>query len=235
MDNKKRNSVLMVFFIVAVMYMLLYLVIPFKKHGASWAAFTFGLVAIVVSCIATLYIFQKGDDLKSKVYGLPLLKLVYLYFCVQLLLSLVLIIIDAIVKIPAWLPVVLGVLALGLAAIGLIAADNVRDVIIEQEKKDAENIKQMLTFKLDASSLIDATNDPAVKKAAEKFAEKLRFSDPVSSEALAEIEERLSVKLETLTSTIGSMNQADAINQIDSLTLLLNERNRKCKAMKGMN
>ncbi len=235
MENKKKNSVIMVFFIVAVMFILLYSVIPFTKRGASWTAFVFGLIAIVVSCIASLYIFKKDDDLKSKVYGLPLLKLVYLYFCIQLIMSLVFIIIAAIICIPAWLPLVFGILVLGLVAIGLIAADNVRDVIIEQEKNDAVKVQQMLTFKLDASTLIDATSDPTAKKAAEKFAEKLRYSDPVSSEGLVEIENSLSNKLNELTANIGGMNTDEALGQIDSLTKLLTERNRKCKALKGMN
>ena len=233
MDNKKKNSTIMGFFIVAVMFMLLYLVIPFTKRGASWTAFVFGLVAIAVSCIATLYIFnKKDDDLKSKVYGLPILKLIYLYFCVQLLVSLMIIIVAAIVNIPAWLPLVLGIFLLGLTAIGFIAADNVRDVIIEQEKNDAMKVQQMLTFKLDASGLIDASSDPTVKKAAEKFAEKLRYSDPVSSEGLAEIENNLSAKLNELAASIGGMSTDEALGQIDSLTKLLAERNRKCKALK---
>ena len=59
-----------------------------------------------------------------------------------------------------------------------------------------------------------------------QLAEKIRYSDPMSDEQLADIEDRITVKIAELKSS------ADKVKIINELNSLLDERNRKCKLLK---
>ena len=60
----------------------------------------------------------------------------------------------------------------------------------------------------------------------EQLAEKIRFSDPMSNEQLAVLEDKISLAVENLKSS------DDKMKIIEDLNLLLDERNRKCKILK---
>ena len=59
-----------------------------------------------------------------------------------------------------------------------------------------------------------------------QLAEKIRYSDPMSDEQLADIEDRITEKIAELKS---STDKTKIINELNSL---LDERNRKIKIMK---
>ena len=59
-----------------------------------------------------------------------------------------------------------------------------------------------------------------------QLAEKIRYSDPMSDEQLADIEDRIAVKIAELKSS------ADKVKIINELNSLLDERNRKIKISK---
>lgn len=64
------------------------------------------------------------------------------------------------------------------------------------------------------------------KEQLEQLAEKIRFSDPMSNEQLAVLEDKISLAVENLKSS------DDKMKIIEDLNLLLDERNRKCKILK---
>ena len=68
--------------------------------------------------------------------------------------------------------------------------------------------------------------DANVKTALTQLVEKIRFSDPMSSEQLANLENQISTKITELKT---AANKKDII---DELNLLIDERNKKCKILK---
>ncbi len=70
---------------------------------------------------------------------------------------------------------------------------------------------------------------PEVKR----FSEDVRYSDPVSSDALAEIERDLSAAVEELQSAIVDGDNGAALQLVKKADNLLKERNRLCKLNKG--
>ena len=56
----------------------------------------------------------------------------------------------------------------------------------------------------------------------------MRFSDPMSNEKLAVLEDKISLAVENLKSSDNKMKI------IEELNLLLDERNRKCKILKQL-
>ena len=78
----------------------------------------------------------------------------------------------------------------------------------------------------DVELLADNENDVAVKTALLQLAEKIRFSDPMSNEVLAELEAEITAKINELKL---AENKAEIITVLDSL---VNERNKKAKLLK---
>lgn len=114
----------------------------------------------------------------------------------------------------------------------MIATDNARDIIEENEAEIERVTKATKIFNLNIASVLDLCSDVTVKKELEKLAESFRFSDPVSSDATEDIESTIMEKLEDLKINITAFSADENIEKITELKNLLAERNRICKMNK---
>ena len=83
-----------------------------------------------------------------------------------------------------------------------------------------------------ASAMAALCETEAAKKAVSAFAEELRFSDPVSSEAVADAEAQLSACIDDLQQAVVNGNEADILSLCRKASAALAERNRLCKLNK---
>ena len=231
MIDKKKKSLFIVFGIVAVVYIIVFCAIPFHKEASSWVAFAFGLISIAGSCFIAILALEKGEDIKSKVYGFPILKLGYAYIVSQMLVTIIVSVTAAFIDTPVWIPLVVSIILVGIVSIGLIATESARDVIEKQDDDVKVAIKQMTMFKLDIGNLVNRCKTPEVKKEMEKLEEKLRYSDPVSNDDLAELEKQISTRIVRLGNMLEKDNQ-ETMDEISEISRLIDERNRMCKAFK---
>lgn len=229
--DKKTLSFLVVFAIIFVMYNVIFFAVPFPKTGAAWVEYAFSMLAVFGGAGISYYAFSKGGDLKSKVYGFPIFRMGYIYSIVQLVFGLVVCIIGFFVDVPMWISLVVSVLVLGLSAIGVIAADTVRDVIEEQEEQVARVTKPMQTFRLDIQYIADSCKDEALKKKLNSLSEKFRYSDPVSCDELKEQEEKLRTEVSELEALVNADTEK-AAELAEKIELHLADRNRRCKELK---
>lgn len=230
--NKKNKSIIAVYGILALIYLIAFVIIPFPKNAASWISFVFTLISFVLSLGVSLYVFGKDDEMTSKFYGFPIFKIVYMYPVVQFAVGVIICIIAAFVAVPYWIALILSLVILGASAIGVIATDNARDIIEENEAEVERVTKATKMFNLNISSVLDLCTEPSVKKELGKLAESFRFSDPVSSDATEEIESTIMEKLENLKINITASSSDENIAKITELKNLLSERNRICKVSK---
>ena len=230
--NKKQKSFVAIFVIAFVLYNVLFFAIPLRKIAASWVMYVFSLVAIILSACITAYAFGKEDsNLKSKIYGYPIFKIGMVYVAVQILLGAVIGLIGAFVHVPAWIAVVIAVVLLGLALAGVIATDNIRDVIEEQEEVLERQTKTVTYFRMNMESVIDFCEDEELRKKLVNLSEKFRYSDPVSCDELEEIEQKITEEIEVLKNLVTS-DVDEASKKIVYIENLLADRNRRCKALK---
>lgn len=230
--NKKNKSIIAVYGILALIYLIAFVIIPFPKNAASWISFVFTLISFVLSLGVSLYVFGKDGEMTSKFYGFPIFKIAYMYPVVQFAVGVIICLIAAFIAVPYWIALILSLVILGASAIGVIATDNARDIIEENEAEVERVTKATKMFNLNISSVLDLCTEPSVKKELEKLAESFRFSDPVSSDATEEIESAIMEKLENLKISITSSSADENIEKITELKNLLDERNRICKMNK---
>lgn len=229
--NKKVGSFIAVYAIIFIIFNVVAIVIPFESCASRWITFAFMDIAIILSAGITWVAFSKGEDIKSKFYGFPVFRIGIIYSIAQFVVWLVVSCICFAVEVPAWVSVVASIVTLGLALIGVIATDNTRDIVEEQDRKIATQTRAIKTFSLDVTSLIPACKDENLRKAVEKLAEKVKYSDPVSSDATVEIESKIQKEVDLLAGLIRTDYSA-AIEKVNEISLMVDNRNNICKQSK---
>ena len=231
LKDKKTRSTLLVHAIIALVLFVLFVAIPTHKGAAGWIAMGFTLIAIAASFFITIYAFGKGSKLVSKVYGFPIARVGFLYAAAQIVVLIVICIVAAFVKVPAWISIVLSILLLGAAAIGIIITDNIRDHVEAIDEQTQTVTKNVRYFRTNLSGLADRITDSEIRKALEKLEDELRYSDPVSSEATKEIEGEIEERIDGLKGKMDG-EKTEILQDITEISYLVRERNRVCKASK---
>lgn len=231
--NKKNRSMIAVWAIAAVVYVLAFAIVPFPKNSVSvWIAFLFTLVSVAASLFTALKAFGDNGEVVSKFYGYPIFKIGTVYVVVQMLFSVIVFTVSALVKVPYWIALLPSVVFSGIAAIGFIAADNAKD-IVEKADEDLKTVtKAVEMFRGDMASVVDLAKDDKIKAELEKLAEEFRYSDPVSSEATKTLETKISDEIAELRDMVQTKDSEKAKTKITEIRRLLNERNRVCKLNK---
>ena len=108
----------------------------------------------------------------------------------------------------------------------MISADAGRNEIERVESKVQKKVFYIRELQADIELLADNESDATVKTALAQLAERVRYSDPMSSEQLADLENKISAKVLELKT---APNKVEIITELNSL---LDERNKKCKNLK---
>ena len=230
--NKRSKSIAIVYAIIFILIAILYLAIPFHKNAASWIIVSFTLLSVAISLAICVYAFKDADTLVSKVYGFPVFRIGYIYLTAQIILCFIICAITAFVNTPVWIVIITSVLLLSAAMIGVIAADNARDVAERMDTDTRESTKKIVLFKINMDGLADKCTNAEAKKTVEKLAEEFRYSDPVSCPDTEDIEEKIKDQIAYLKDAIVRDDAKEIKEKAALLSNVLSERNRICKASK---
>ena len=227
-QTKTRTAIVLA--VVFVVFTVAAFAIPFRKNGVFWLSYFFAVVAIGAQIYILKVAFAGQKSLRSKFYGFPIARIGVVYLVVQLALSLIFMALAALV--PVWAVILVDVVALGVAAVGLVAADAMRGEIQRQDTVLEKNVSAMRAMQSMARSLVDQCQEQALAKELGKLSEALRYSDPVSSEATAAAEAELKGLLEELQRAVVDQAYEAAGTLCRQAMAALTERNRLCKLNK---
>ena len=101
---------------------------------------------------------------------------------------------------------------------------------IDQKVKTQTFFIRSLTA--DAESLISRAANEEVKTACKKVYEAVRYSDPMSSDALAAIESQITLKFAALSEAASAGDAEKTKVLADEMIILVGDRNNKCKLLK---
>lgn len=218
---------------VLVVYNVIVFAVPLGKTPVFFLSWVFTMIAIAAQIYVFRAAFGKGEGARSRFYGFPIAQIGVIYLAAQLLLGLAFMVLGTTFSLPLWIPLVMYVILLGISVTGFVATNATRDEIVRQDVTLKENVSCMRSLQSKAMAILGQTGDGPVREAAGKFAEALRFSDPVSSETLREIESELSGCVDEIQRAVVDGDSAGAIALLDRANVLLLERNRLCKLNKS--
>lgn len=213
---------------VLLMYCSIVFIAPFPKNDVFIVSFVFTIIAILSQSAILTVAFKDADTAKSKFYGITVAKVILIYGVLQIILSFVFMSIAELTQ--AWIPTIFYILLLGIAFIGTIAADSIREEIIRQDVKIEADISKMRGFQSKVSAIYSVCQNNEIKPQLEKLSEDFKYSDPVSSDALMDVENRIEMLIIQLQNSTHDTVSANGI--ISQLTATLVERNNLCKLNK---
>ena len=195
-----------------------------------WLALVFTLAAFGVQLYVLKLSFTKGKDARSKFYGFPIARIGVMYLIVQIALSFLFM---AIAKIcAAWIAVIAFVLMLAVAAVGIIAADAMRDEVERQDAQLKTDVAAMRALQSRAAALASRCEDAELKADAQKLSDAFRYSDPMTNDATKETEHELAACMDELERAVLDNDTESARTFIKRTAAQLAERNRLCKLNK---
>ena len=223
MSRNKRLGciILLVAFVVASVVVF---AIPTEKTASFWVAYIFTCIAFAAQMLIWNIGFRDNTPLKSKFLGIPVVRVGYIYLALQLITLAVLLVYPCL---PLWVTIIISVLIVGISAICMITAEIGRDIISNVEEKVQSKVSYIREIQTDIEKAAERESDSATKRRIQKLAEKVRYSDPISSDELFELEKKISEKVKDLNGA------DDKLAIVDEIELLLLERNKKCVIIKG--
>ena len=198
-------------------------VVPTVKTTTYWIAYVFTAAAFAAQIGIWKTALGKEETLKSKFLGFPIVHIGIVYAVIQVIAFAVFMFVPTL---PAWSAIVVCSIIAGVSAVCMISADAGRNEIERVEAKVQKKVFYIRELQADIEVLTDNESDATVKTALAQLAEKIRFSDPMSSEQLADLENKISSKVAELKTT---SNKLEIITELNSL---FDERNKKCKILK---
>ena len=134
--------------------------------------------------------------------------------------------------IPSWLGSIVCLLILAfniIAVIKAVAASEIVGGIDEKIKRQTFLIKSLTA---DAQVLMSSAKSEVIREETKRVYEAIRYSDPMSMQALAEVEEQIQKQFTAFTDVVRAGDTEVAKEAADVLLELLESRNQKCRLLK---
>lgn len=221
--KKNRGMGYAVLGIAFVLFNVIAFAVPTVKASAFWVAYIYTVIAFALQIVIWKFLFKKNEVLKSKFLGIPLISVGIAYLAIQIIAFVIFMVFPSS---PSWIAVVVCALILGISAICLIGTETGREEINRVEEEIAKKVFYIKSLQVDVEMLAEKETDAEIKAALKKLAEKIRFSEPMSNNELADIETEINSKVAELKITDKKI---ESIKEID---MLLTERNKKTKLLK---
>ena len=133
---------------------------------------------------------------------------------------------------PYWIGLILCAVVFAFNVITVAQASAGVEMVSAIDKKIRNNTIFIKLLTADAESLLLSAKSDAVKTQCSKVYEAVRFSDPMSCEAVYTIENDLTLHFAKLQSAV-EQDDVDAVTtEAEDFLLLLADRNRKCRILK---
>ncbi|MGN0459240.1 MAG: hypothetical protein ACI4IL_09745 [Eubacterium sp.] len=226
--KKNFNLYLIIWTVSIVAFSIITFVSPSEKIGSFWVGYIFVVAMFIVQLVCS-YIFFK-QEIKDKVFlNIPLLTISYIALFVSLIFSTVFI---AVPNLPVWIAVTISVIVTAFDIIAIVSTNMAIGTIEKTETKLKAQTFFIKSLTVDAQTLMMKAKSEEIKEIAYSVYEAVRYSDPMSNDALAAAESSITIKFKELEKAVIDDNINLATDISNDLLILINDRNQKCKLLK---
>ena len=137
-------------------------------------------------------------------------------------------------NIPNWAGIILCLLILAFTAISVIKAKAAVDIVDNLDNKLKTQTFYMKNLQTEAEILMIQAKSPSSKAACKQVYEEIRYADPMSHEALAEMEAQITIKFAELKEAVASEGDtAEVVQRLaKEVVVLMQARGEKVKLVK---
>lgn len=229
MNRKKTTGMsLAVWGIAFVVYNLMIFLFLKPQTAVFWLSYGFMVLAFGLQILG-MYLSFKEFSVKAVFFGIPLAQFTLFYFFAELFMSFVFMLFQKINwKIPLFLQIVL----LAVYAVVAIVSVATRDAAVAAKDKVQKSAAVMRLNTVDIEMLRDEAKDPELKNQLRRLAEAVRYSDPMTNDAVADVDARICQVTMALQTYCEDGDVPAAKDSCARLQRLYVERNKKLLATK---
>ncbi len=193
-----------------------------------WVSWSFILVSFIGQ-LACAYIAFKAENSDKLFLNIPLISESY---SATVLMTIVASICMLIPDFPAWIATIICVVIFAVSAVAVVMAKAAGEAVSEVGEKVKAQTAFIRTLTADAEILLRKAKDDECKSVVKKVYEAIRYSDPMSNEALEGIEAQIEISFGKLTAAVDAGDTEGVKKEAEEIMVLIESRNKKCKGMK---
>ncbi len=197
-----------------------------KFDGAFWSGYVLIMLALIGQLVCAYFAFKA----KNKEQIFLRLSLVTVSYSALILSFVVGAACMLIPNLPNWVGIILCALILGFTAVSVVKANAAVELVRETDTRVKEKTAFIRMMTVEADNLMAKAQNGEAKAMCKKVYEALRYSDPMSCNALSGTEAEISEKFSAFAAAVK--NGENASELADELLALIGDRNRMCKVMK---
>ena len=193
-----------------------------------WISWT----VVILSYAGHLFCAYRAFDKENKdkfFLSIPLITLSYSATVVITVASGILMLIP---NCPAWIAAILSLITLAFGIISVIKAEAAAQIVDDTETRVKTQTFFIKALTVDADTLMATASSEAVKAECRRVYEAVRYSDPMSSDALSGAESQLTLKFSELSEAVKADDAEKTAMLAKEFLVLLNDRNKKCMLLK---
>ena len=199
-----------------------------KYTSSFWIGYVFITVMFIGQLICS-YMAFKADSAKKLFYHISLIRTSYIGLIVSFIVGGLCMLIS---PLPYWVGVIVCAIVLVVNVLSVIKATASIDEIERIDTKVNTQTFFIKSLTVDADTLTASAKSEAIKAECRKVYEAIRYSDPMSHDALSSVESQITVKFAELSEAVKT-DDANKVTEIaNEIIILVVDRNKKCKLLK---
>ena len=226
--KKNFKFYLIIWAMALITFNVIVFAVPHTYSGVFWIGYAFIILAFLGQ-LTCAYITFKPAYLGKVFLNLPLITISYTGLITSIIVGTLCMVIDVL---PIWLGVLICCLTLVLIVIGLMKASAAAEIVDKIDAKVNTQTQFIKLLSVEAEHVLATANTPELKKVAKNVYEAIRYSDPMSIDALSNVESRIQSKFTAFEKAVKEENYELAVATSKEVLDLVDSRNKKCKVLK---
>lgn len=199
-----------------------------KFTGSFWAGYALITLAFAGQLVCS-YLAFKPEKIEKIFLKLPLITISYAGFIVSVIVGALCM---AIPVLPAWIGIVIAFLILAFTVIALTQASAAGTLVGEIDDRIKVKTAFIKLLSADAEHAMAVAGTPELRAEAKKVYEAVRYSDPMSHDALLSLEGQIQNAFTAFESALKNGDAELSGTTAAELINLLDSRNKKCRVLK---
>ena len=196
--------------------------------GSFWVGYAFIMIMLIVQ-LGIGWLTFKEENLTKLFYNISLIRISFTGMIAMGIVGMISMLIPIL---PVWVGIIICLLVLILNVSALVSAHAAVSAVEEIDKKIKGKTFFIKSLTVDVEMLKEKATISEITNELKRLYDVVRYSDPMSDDALASIESQITLLMSEVSEGVEK-NDIDVVKKnVKNITILLNERNKKCKLLK---
>ncbi len=199
-----------------------------RLEEGGWIGYGFIMLGFVIQLGCAFYALGTGSAEKI-FYRAPLVGIGYSVLAIMLSVGSVCMIVNIL---PIWLATLICIVPLLYNIVAVVKGVAVASYVEGHDKNIKDKTLFIKSLTVNAEGVIARAATPELSAEAKKVYEAVRYSDPMSSDALSSVEGQISVRFNAFANAVAAKDLGEAKRLADEIVILIGDRNKTCKLIK---